>query len=392
MKRGNTGPTAAQNDAVVGFNTPTKDGSFSNLAEYDRLSSLSDKAKFIQQFFSTIEPAKLDQEKKSLDTQLRVLDDNIGKSKTAIENNARQLQALEENYRMMEREVQNWDRDNKVDQKTLDECFERYSQAQSKLLTRNSVKTEIASKMDYKEINNTKFASATSVGNLPFQWAEQTLYATQKWDWKAFKKTRLGKNGEEFRMKLKDWGGDQIVINQELTKKVLDNKSSIFTEVEKKGQNKSLRAMVDYIEFMSSLEQAQQLMKNEKMVMDEAKKRVEGRESQILDGTNKMSELSMNSQNVARIQEQENQNCIGMQRGQTEISQKLKILGDFENALKEKGVSSPQSYLRAMSKDEESNASPNKGSPAKTNSQTPIQFDKEEPVKTKGNCEGCSIF
>jgi len=50
-----------------------------------------------------------------------------------------------------------------------------------------------------------------------------------------------------------DFGGDKIEIDQTLTQNVIQNKDKIFAEVEKKGENKSLRGMFNYIEYMSSM-------------------------------------------------------------------------------------------------------------------------------------------
>jgi len=48
------------------------------------------------------------------------------------------------------------------------DCRHNYDEAQAKLQSRAKVKEEIANRLDYKEIGNTKFAAGNSIGTLPY--------------------------------------------------------------------------------------------------------------------------------------------------------------------------------------------------------------------------------
>jgi len=85
-----------------------------------------------------------------------------------------------------------------------------------------------------------------------------------------------------------------------------------------------------------------------------------------------------------------------MLKVKVDTGNKSKVLEDFNILLKEKNVSSPQSYLRALSQ-EEGHQPSNRNSPEKSPNKSalnpqPVIFDQPEPAKTKGTCEGCSIF
>jgi len=127
------------------------------------------------------------------------------------------------------------EKDNKHDQQVVEESLAQFGTAQGKMGNRDNQKKVYVSKINYKEFGDFKFASLQSNGNLPFIWAETTLYGTpqSKYDWKNFKKTRFGKN-DDLKTKMQNFAGDKVNIDAVLTKKVIDGKQSIFTELEKK--------------------------------------------------------------------------------------------------------------------------------------------------------------